>query len=202
MLEQLERPSLTLEDVTGFIGNGVPKLVERCLNATGGIAEPAVFEQAHAIFRDYYKDNAARLTRAYPGVIEALSVLQDAGVAMAVCTNKPVAPAMSILRDLGLGRFFGAIVGGDSLAVTKPAAEPLLKAIADLGGDPSCAVYVGDSETDQNTARAAGIPFVFFRGGYSHGAVDDTSALLCFDRWEPAQLLEVTKKLAFTEKHR
>lgn len=181
MLEEMGRPALDLETARGFIGNGVPKLVERCLDATGGRDE-GVFAAALARFRDAYAADPATLTRPYPGVPETLAALREAGFALGVVTNKPAAPAETILAALGLRAHFGALIGGDSLPVMKPDPAPLAAAKEALGGGP--AIYVGDSETDEAAARNAGLPFWFFTEGYRKKPAEAFEAEFAFGRFE------------------
>lgn len=169
MLADEGRAALDLPTVTSFIGNGLPKLVERVIVCVGmDIADHPRLTKATL---DHYNAAPAALTRPYLGVIEALTVFQSAGHLMAVCTNKPVAPARAILRDLGLERFFQVVIGGDSLPVTKPDPAPLHACISQLG--KGLTVYVGDSEVDAATAAAAKVPFALFTEGYRKTPVSD-----------------------------
>jgi len=129
-----------------------------------------------------YNAASSALTRTYPGVVAVLSALQQAGHAMAVCTNKPEAPARAVLRDLGLARFFQVVIGGDTLAVTKPDPAPLHACIAALGGGAT--LYVGDSEVDAATAVAAGVPFALFTEGYRKTPVADLPHDVAFSTFE------------------
>ncbi len=181
MLREIGREALPLPRIVAFVGSGVPKLVERCLDATGGRDE-AGFRAALAIFRRAYDADPATLTRPYPGVPEMLEALAGAGFALGVCTNKPEAPARAILEALGLAGRFGAVVGGDTLPVTKPDPAPLREAVSRLGG--GAALFVGDSETDEATAKAAGLPFLFFTGGYRKKPAEAFAADFAFDRFE------------------
>ena len=169
MLGDEGHAALDLVTVTSFVGNGLPKLVERVIARVGmDMAEhPRLTKAALA----HYNAASSDLTRPYPGVVTILTALLQAGHAMAVCTNKPEAPARAILRDLGLERFFKVVIGGDSLSVTKPDPAPLLACIAALGGGPT--VYVGDSEVDAATAVAAHVPFALFTEGYRKTPVAD-----------------------------
>ncbi len=162
MLADAGKPPQSLETVTGYIGNGVAKLVERAM-ATAGI--PA---SEHArmveIFMRHYDADPATLTRPYPGLIPLLERLKARGHALAICTNKPEAPAREILRLLEMEDYFSALVGGDTLEVRKPDPAPLHHCLELLGAPE--AIYVGDSETDAETARRAALPFALFTGGY------------------------------------
>jgi phosphoglycolate phosphatase len=156
------RPPLAPETIRGFVGNGLPKLDERVMAASGLPA--AEHARIHAAFSARNAAAPAALTRPYPGVPEALARLRGDGCRLGLCTNKPEAMTRSILAAFGLE--FDAVVCGDSLPVRKPDPLPLLETIRALGGPP--ALYVGDSEVDAETAERAGLPFLFFRGGYCH----------------------------------
>ncbi|MDO8885074.1 MAG: phosphoglycolate phosphatase [Pseudotabrizicola sp.] len=169
MLAEEGQAALDLATVTSFVGNGLPKLVERVIAHVG--MDMAQHPRLTKATLDHYNAASSDLTRPYPGVVAVLSELQAAGHVMAICTNKPVAPARAILRDLGLQGFFSVVIGGDSLPVTKPDPAPLHACIAALGGGP--VIYIGDSEVDAATAAAAGVPFALFTEGYRKTPVAD-----------------------------
>ncbi len=180
MLGEIGRDALSEAAVTSFVGNGIPKLVERCLDATGGRDE-AAFREALALFRRAYDAAPAALSRPYPGVVALLDALARDGVALGVCSNKLESSSRAILEALDLAGRFGALIGGDTLAVSKPDPTPLLETVERLGGGP--ALFVGDSETDEATAKAAGLPFLFFTGGYRRKPAEEFEAAFAFDRW-------------------
>lgn len=155
---------LDLATVRGFVGRGVPHLVGRLL-AAHGITDPA--RQARMIdgFNRHYVSSVG-LTRPYPNVVPALDRLRARGDRLAICTNKPVAPARAILAHLGLLDHFATVIGGDSQPERKPDPAPLWAARHALGEGP--AVYVGDSEIDAECAAAAGVPLILYLHGYRH----------------------------------
>jgi phosphoglycolate phosphatase len=182
MLNDLRRPTLTLENVAGFVGNGVPTLVARCLAATGGPAED--LDHAVSTFREHYTRAPAHLTRPYVGVETMLQQLSESGFALGVCTNKPYELAATILKVLGIMRLIGAVVGGDTLPKLKPHPAPLLLCLDRLGAAPTSTLYVGDSEIDAETAFRAKVPFALYSGGYLRGPVDAFEPLYVFDRFQ------------------
>jgi len=161
---------LTISQVRSFIGNGIPVLVERVMEARGEPADPERHAELLARFMAHYSNASTDLTTAFPGVDKALTELVAAGCRLGVCTNKPVALSRDILAALKLVHAFEVVIGGDSLPERKPHPEPLLAAVRALGGAP--AVYVGDSEVDAETSSAAGLPFVMFTEGYRKTAVE------------------------------
>jgi phosphoglycolate phosphatase len=182
------------ETVKGFIGNGVGVLVARLLESQGLAAGGDLHRD---MVRDFVKiyEEAVDLTQLYPNVSQALGRLSDAGHPMGICTNKPVGPARAILRHFGLEHHFPALIGGDSLTVRKPDPAPLHAAIADLGA--RTALFIGDSEIDAETARAAGVPLALFTEGYRKAAVADLGAKLVFDDFSalPGLIAHLAPKL-------
>ncbi len=168
LLEELTLPALEIEEVRLMIGDGIPALVHRALEAEGRAAARLALEEAEIVqrFRAHYRARLTRETRPYPGVVETLSRLRDGGWSMAVCTNKAETPAREIIDDLGLARFFDGLAGGDTYAAAKPAADPLL-GLAEVLGRPSReTVMVGDSPADVGAARNAGMAVVAVSYGY------------------------------------
>jgi phosphoglycolate phosphatase len=105
----------------------------------------------------------------YPGAMEAVETLKSRGYGVGICTNKPEGLAETLLRRLGVRQDFGSLVGADTLSVRKPDPEPLFEAARRAGGEPSACILIGDSDTDRNTARAAGVPCVLVTFGPAGG---------------------------------
>lgn len=186
-LSSVGRDPVNLAQVTSFIGNGIEKLVERCLIATGGTSQD-VFSMALTTFRQSYDSNMTTLTRPYPGVVDCLTRLAGSGVVMGICTNKPMDPARTICDRLELSRFFKVIAGAEAGKPKKPAADPLLNTIARLNGHRNEVLYVGDSSIDHETARNAGVAFRLFSGGYLNSPITDLQKNQVFDSWDQRDL--------------
>jgi phosphoglycolate phosphatase len=163
LLAGLGRPPIDAATCAGFVGKGVAVLVRRCLEHTGGV--PGDDPAPHvARFRALYAADPVTGTAHYPGVPGALAALARAGHGLGVCTQKPDAPALAILKALGLMPPVTAFTGGDSLEVLKPDPRMLAHTAGQLA--PGRLIYVGDSETDAETARRAGVPFLLHTEGY------------------------------------
>jgi phosphoglycolate phosphatase len=160
-----------LDEVISFVGSGGRILVRRALaaRAAGHLDEAVMLGR----FIGHYEGKLSGQTQPYPGVMEMLARLTAAGVPMGLCTNKPEGPARGVCAALGLDAHFPVIVGGDTLPVLKPDPAPLLHVCAELGLEPCRVLYVGDSETDYATARAAKTPFAFVEGGYQSRPIPD-----------------------------
>jgi phosphoglycolate phosphatase len=172
MLAAEGRRPLIRDEVKPMIGDGAAMLVDRAFRATGAALAVAGQAAATARFLALYEPRAARLTRPYPGVTAALTELAGAGLRLGLCTNKPERATRLLLAELGLARFFAAIVGGDTLPGLRKPDPRLAFALLDrLAVPPASAVYVGDHENDLATARAAGLPVILFSGGYARAPV-------------------------------
>lgn len=173
-------PALSLPQVQAFVGKGLPNLVARLLEHHGAAPEGPLFAPAMARFETEYLTSHAR-TRPYPGVPSALQVLAAHGAALGVCTNKPVGPARAVLDHLGLSPLFSALLGGDSLPLRKPDPEHLHATARALGRRTM--IFVGDSEVDAETAKAAGVPFLLFTEGYRKSPMTAIAHDAAFDDW-------------------
>lgn len=173
MLAELGRPVRSEAEIHSFVGKGIANLVERCLteNAQASAAE---ITAAVAVFRRHYQQVNGESTRIYPGIVNVLERLRDAGRPLAVVTNKATEFTLPLLERTGLAQYFAAVVGGDTLAVKKPDPAPLQLACEQLGVRVSSALMVGDSANDALAARAAGMPVLLVRYGYSEGMPVDS----------------------------
>ena len=164
LLVRHRRPALGVAAARRLIGDGAATLVARAFAATGGA--PA---DASALASEYlaiYEASVAAATRPYPGVPETLARLADAGLALAVCTNKATAATRRLLDAVGLAAFFPVVIGGDGGA-RKPDPAPVRRALAGLSASPKHALMVGDSKNDVAAARGAGVPVVVVSYGYT-----------------------------------
>ncbi|MFZ0497596.1 MAG: phosphoglycolate phosphatase [Steroidobacteraceae bacterium] len=167
MLAGYGREPLAVAEVRRMVGDGVAMLVARALAARD--CEPEDPAAAERSFTRHYESNATSLTTVFPGAVRALQALSAAGIALAVCTNKPARLAAGILDSLGLAGYFARVIGGDSLPFRKPDPRMLLSLLEAFGVGPEGSLLVGDSEVDAATARAAGMPFVLMKHGYRRG---------------------------------
>jgi phosphoglycolate phosphatase len=172
-LAEAGRRPVPLADVKPMIGDGVDKLIERALTATGG-ALP-LFAQAKLAARYRSLMRAAPQPPLFSGSREALATLNERGIKLAVCTNKPEVAAFDVLDRCGLTAFLEAVVGADT-APLKPDPTMVRRALALLETESDAAVLVGDSEVDVATGRAAGLPVVLLAHGYARGPLAEAGA--------------------------
>lgn len=151
----------------GFVGYGGRVMIEKAFAAQNHPLESAEHERLLSLFLQHYSAGLPGKSQPYPGVVAALDRFTAAGWRMAVCTNKFEGLSKTLLSRLGLADRFGAICGQDTFAFRKPDPRHLTETIRMAGGEPKRAVMVGDSRTDIDTAKAAGIPVVAVDFGYT-----------------------------------
>ena len=180
-LEALGRPGVPAESVRHLVGHGGKALLRKGFAASGEASEELV-ERAFPIFLEHYAAHICEGTRSYPGLEGALEQLKARGVAAAICTNKSERLTHQLIEALGWDGLFAGVVGADTLPVKKPDPAPLHEAIARAGGGR--AAFVGDSITDADTARAAGVPFVAVSFGFSDRPVEELGADIIIDHYD------------------
>ncbi len=155
-----------------WIGHGVRMLLTQALKHREITADE--LENLLPVFTEYYQANTNTLSQIYPGVIDTLHTLRERGAKLAVVTNKLTHFTHPLLDGLGLTPLFDLIVCGDTAAAPKPDAAPVQWCLDHFALAREQVLFVGDSDTDVNAARAAGVAVVCVRDGYNHG-VDVTT---------------------------
>jgi len=172
MLASFGAAPLAQDAIAGFVGDGAKMLVARSLKAAG--VPPSDLPLALDRFLEIYNGRLLETTRPYAGVPELIDDAVDLGVRLGVITNKPEAPTLTILNAFNLTMSFCWVIGGDGKFPRKPYPASLNWLIADARTDPSRTLYIGDSQIDTDTARAAGAQFCLAQYGFGQvrGAIE------------------------------
>lgn len=166
-------PRQSVEAVTQFIGAGTRQMMKGLLahvlrDYPGHqlkLDEPQMFRRLD----HHYSCTAGMDPRPYPGCVESLRRLREAGVRVACLTNKEHRFAVKVLQAAGLSPLLDYVIGGDSLPQRKPDPQPVFHILHVLGGEVHRAAHVGDSRTDVQTAKAAGVAAWAVPWGYNAG---------------------------------
>ena len=188
VLRELGHPERSLDDIRSYVGNGARNQI-RCALPEGS-GDDAI-DDALSRYRAHYAAHCRDHTKPYPGVVEALRRLKDAGKKLAVVSNKPDA-AVRLLSDEHFGALMDVAIGETPTLRRKPAPDTVDAALAALGAEKTGAVYVGDSEVDVATAQNAGLPLIAVSWGFrSRAALQAAGAATIVDTPEEllAQLL-------------
>lgn len=144
-------PELSTDHIRNFVGDGLERLLQRafeCETVPDGVRES---------FESRYDEICCAESRILDDVEATLRLLDDLGVAMAVCTNKPTGFSKKILDFLKLSPHFRAIVGPDLAGARKPDRQHVLRTLEEAGCSTDGALFVGDMPIDVEAARASGI---------------------------------------------
>jgi phosphoglycolate phosphatase len=184
ILEEEGLEPVPLESARELIGAGAKALLARGFAASGRNLSPQRHEELFHHFLDLYQHHLADSSVLFPGVVEALGQLTAAGCRLAVCTNKVERHAVMLLEALDAAERFTTITGRDTFPFHKPDPRHLTETIIRAGGDARRAVMVGDSRTDIDTAKAAGIPVIAVPFGYTDTPVAQLAPDLVIDHFD------------------
>ncbi|MGB8337627.1 MAG: phosphoglycolate phosphatase [Burkholderiales bacterium] len=168
---ELGMNELAEELIKTFVGKGLVNLVRRTLAGGGDSAHigEAELQHAVAIYERHYASVLTRATSHYPGVLDGLRTMHDAGFRLACITNKAEKFTLPLLKQMNLAHFFDITVSGDTTAKRKPDPMPLLHAAEYFHISPGEMLLIGDSANDYEAARAAGCPVFLVPYGYNEG---------------------------------
>lgn len=167
VLADAGRRPVTIDEGRLMVGGGAEPLIERAFALTGDPVAPADVPAFVEAFAANYQAAPAHLTTIFDGVVPALEQLSSRGYALGICTNKPHESAHTVLEALGLDRHFASCIGKAARPFNKPDRRHYEAVAEELGVSPDDTLYIGDSETDVETARNAGVPIVLVPFGYS-----------------------------------
>ena len=157
------------DKLTGF--HGARAMLRLGYSRLDGAWTETDVDAAFPYLLESYEKNIDRETQLYPGARAAVMRLTSDGYACAICTNKPEGLARELLRRLDVLQYFGALVGADTLLQRKPDPNPYRAAVEGAGGSVDGSCLIGDTETDVETARAAGVPVALVKFGPEGDAI-------------------------------
>ena len=173
-LAKVDINPVSIELTRHWVGHGARKLIEAALthhNTALDLDQQLRVDDARVLedFLDFYGSHIAVHSLCYPTVEATLETLHEQGAKLAVVTNKIAALSEPLIEALGIAPYFDLVISGDSAAKPKPDPAPVHLCLDRLGVRPEHALFIGDSETDVNAAKAAGVAVVCLRDGYNHG---------------------------------
>jgi len=163
-------PLSVAEKTAGFGGKA---LIRAAFKYAGKPVDEAEVDALYQPFLDRYAERICDESVLYDGAIETLDALTDRGWIIGICTNKPEGLARTLLERLNVLHRFAGLVGADTLPVRKPDPVALTTAIDWCGAEVAASIMIGDTDTDRQTARNAGVPCILTSFGYSETPVAD-----------------------------
>ena len=164
-LAELGLPQHTLDEYRLMVGNGMRKLIMRALPQDKA-SDDAFIDSTLKQFLEYYAAHIDVYTKPYPGIPELINTLSNNGYLLAVASNKIQAGAERLIERFFPGIPFVAVMGNSPLYPLKPDAAVVEYIMDKAGTDRNSTVMVGDSGTDIQTARNAGIPIIAVSWGF------------------------------------
>lgn len=164
-LAELGLPRHELDEYRLMVGNGMRKLIERSLPADKA-ADDAFVDSTLASFLAYYAEHIDLYTRPYPGIPELISTLAAQGYKLAVASNKIQTGAEKLIAKFFPDTDFVAVMGNSPQYPLKPDAALVQYIMDKAGTDRAHTMMIGDSGTDIQTARNAGIPVIAVSWGF------------------------------------
>ena len=161
-----------LSDIKKLAGRGSKVMLTRSMHEIAELSGKIkktndVIEEMTKEFIDFYSKNIAKDSTLKTGVLDFLYWCKKNSISMAVCTNKQEHLSIDLLKKIKIYDFFDYVAGGNTFNHSKPNPRHLTDTIEIIEGNIKKTVMIGDSETDSNAARAANIPFVLIKDGYT-----------------------------------
>ena len=167
MLNELNESEVSLEEIRNWVGYGARELIRRTMVNKNIPHDEQRIEEMLKIFLLHYTHNIDDDSVLFNNVRNVLEFLKDNGIKLAVCTNKMERLSNILLEKLNVLHMFDYLVGGDSLSKSKPDPFPLLNICEKLNTEISDSIMIGDSVTDLNAGKGAGMPVVLVSYGYT-----------------------------------
>lgn len=188
LMAELGLREMPVENFRYYCGEGANMLIRRCLKDAGD-HELVHYEEACRIYRERFEADPLYKVRIYKGIPELLKRLKEKGIGLAVCSNKPHEAAVKVVDKL-FGNEFDYVIGQSSAIRRKPAPDAPLKAAKILGAAPGECLYIGDTGTDMETGKAAGMHTVGVLWGFrDRQELEDRGA--CHIIASPEELLKI-----------
>ena len=167
-----------LSDIRKLAGRGSKVMLTRSINDFGKSSKKIdksddKIEKMTKEFVDYYSNNILAESTLKDGVINFLEWCKKKSILMGVCTNKQEHLSIDLLKKIKIYNFFDYVAGGNTFDYNKPDPRHLTSTIEIMGGNYKKRLMIGDSETDSNSAKAANIPFVLIKDGYTEKKIDE-----------------------------
>jgi phosphoglycolate phosphatase len=172
VMKKFGYPTKSTEDIRNLVGKGAGALIGRSIwgqakKEFSKVLDDKIKDEMVKEFVNFYGKNIINESTLINGVKEFLIWCKEQSISMAVCTNKQEHLSNDLLKKIGIYDFFEYVAGSDTFDYCKPDPRHLTNVVEILDGDLKKTIMIGDSETDANAGKAAGIPVVLLENGYT-----------------------------------
>ena len=178
VMKKFGYPTKSTDEIRNLVGQGAGAMLGRSIwgqakKEFGKVQDKNVKEAMVRDFVDFYGKNIVNESTLINGVKDFLIWDKEKNISMAVCTNKQEHLAVDLLKKIGIYDFFEYVAGHNTFDYCKPDPRHLTSVIEILNGDIKKSLMIGDSETDANAAKDAGIPVILLEDGYTEKKITE-----------------------------
>ncbi len=178
VMKKFGYPTKSTDEIRNLVGQGAGAMLGRSIwgqakKEFGKVQDKKIKEEMVKDFVDFYGKNIVNESTLINGVKDFLIWAKEKNISMAVCTNKQEHLAVDLLKKIGIYDFFEYVAGHNTFDYCKPDPRHLTSVIEILNGDIKKSLMIGDSETDANAAKDAGIPVILLEDGYTEKKITE-----------------------------
>ena len=178
VMKKFGYPTKSTEEIRNLVGQGAGAMLGRSIwgqakKEFGKVQDEKIKKEMVKDFVDFYGKNIVNESTLIKGVKNFLIWCKENKISMAVCTNKQEHLAIDLLKKIGIYDFFEYVAGHNTFEYCKPDPRHLTSVVEILGGDIKKTLMIGDSETDANAAKNAGIPVILLEDGYTEKNISE-----------------------------
>ena len=168
----------TVAEMKKLVGKGAASLIGRSIwgqakKEFGQIEDQNIKKEMVKEFIDFYSKNISVESKLIKGIKKFLKWSKKNNISMGVCTNKQENLAVDLLKQIKIYDYFEYVAGSNTFDYCKPDPRHLTNVIEIMQGDVKKSIMIGDSETDGDAAKNAGIPFILLEDGYTEKKVSE-----------------------------
>ena len=172
VMKKFGYPTKSTDEIRNLVGQGAGAMLGRSIwgqakKEFGKVQNEKIKKEMIDAFVDYYGKNIINESTLINGVKEFLKWCKEKNISMAVCTNKQEHLAIDLLKKIGIYDYFEYVAGSNTFDYCKPDPRHLTNVVEILGGEIKKSIMIGDSETDANAGKNAGIPVILLEDGYT-----------------------------------
>ena len=172
VMKKFGYPTKSLRDLKSSVGKGAGAMIGRSIwgqakKEFGRVIDDKIKNEMTKEFISYYGENILIESSLINGVKDFLIWCKKQNISLAVCTNKTEHLAVDLLKKIGIYEYFEYVAGHNTFDYCKPDPRHLTTIIEILNGDKKRSLMIGDSETDANAAKNAGMPVILLEDGYT-----------------------------------
>ena len=178
VMKKFGYPTKSTEEIRNLVGQGAGAMLGRSIwgqakKEFSKVNDEKIKKEMVSEFVNFYGKNIINESTLIKGVKEFLKWCKEKNITMAVCTNKQEYLSNDLLKKIGIYGYFEYVAGSDTFDYCKPDPRHLTTVVEILDGDLKKTIMIGDSETDANAAKAADIPMILLKDGYTEKNIDE-----------------------------